>query len=335
MIENIRDIPVVVFGATGAVGRAFLAILSQFGARRVAAVASHNAGGTRQVTFGEGVLPILTPEQIDFSAFRFCLMSSGEATSRAWAPRIAQAGCTVIDNSSAWRMDPTVPLVVPEVNPHSLKKQARLIANPNCVVIPLCAVLAPIHKKMGIERVVVSTYQSTSGAGQDAMNELIDQSKALFTQAQVERTVFPKRIAFNILPQVGAFQEDGRSEEEEKIESELHKILDPLIRVSVTCVRVPTLIGHAMTVNIACKKAATPAAVVKLFERSDAIWVVNRLEDGGYITPIEAAYTDPIYVSRIRRDASVPHGLNLWIVTDNLRKGAALNAIQIMAQALG
>ena len=327
---------VAVVGATGNVGREMLAILAErrFPADEVVAIASRRSQGV-EVSYGEKTLKAKALEHYDFSDVDLCLMSAGGAVSKEWSPKIAAAGAVVIDNSSAWRMDPDVPLVVPEVNADAVAAfhKKRIIANPNCSTAQLVVVLKPLHDKAKITRVVVATYQSVSGAGKDAMDELDRQTKAIYSLGDVQPQKFPKRIAFNVIPQVDAFMEDGFTKEEWKMVVETKKILDPKIKLTATCVRVPVFVGHCEAVNIEFENPISADEARELLRNAPGCLVVDSQEPGGYVTPYEAAGEDATYVSRIRTDPTVDNGLVLWCVADNLRKGAALNAIQI-AEAL-
>jgi aspartate-semialdehyde dehydrogenase len=323
---------VAVVGATGNVGREMLAILAErkFPVSEVVALASSRSIGT-EVSFGERVLKCKSLEHYDFSDTDICLMSAGGAVAKEWSPRIGAKGCLVIDNSSAWRMDPDVPLVVPEVNADAAKGFSRkyIIANPNCSTAQLVVALKPLHDKAKIKRVVVATYQSVSGAGKDAMDELFAQTRAVFVSDPVEAKKFPKRIAFNVIPQIDVFMDDGATKEEWKMVVETKKILDPKIKVTATCVRVPVFIGHSEAVNIEFENPISADEAREILREAPGCLVIDRREPGGYITPHEAAGEDATYISRIREDPTIENGLNLWCVSDNLRKGAALNAIQI------
>jgi len=327
---------VAVVGATGNVGREMLAILAErrFPADEVVALASRRSQGV-EVSYGEKTLKVKAIDHYDFSDVDICLMSAGSAVSKEWSPKIAAAGAVVIDNSSCWRMDPDVPLVVPEVNADAVAgfRKKRIIANPNCSTAQLVVVLKTLHDKAKITRVVVSTYQSVSGAGKDAMDELDRQTKAIYSLGDVEAKKFPKRIAFNVIPQVDAFMEDGFTKEEWKMMMETKKILDPKIKLTATCVRVPVFVGHCEAVNIEFENPISVGEARELLRNASGCLVVDRHEPGGYVTPYEAAGEDATYISRIRTDPTVDNGLVLWCVADNLRKGAALNAIQI-AEAL-
>jgi len=323
---------VAVAGATGNVGREMLNILAErrFPVSEVVALASSRSIG-KEVSFGDRILKCKALENYDFSTTDICLMSAGGAVSKEWSPRIGAQGCVVIDNSSTWRMDPDVPLVVPEVNADAAKGYGKknIIANPNCSTAQLVVALKPLHDKARIKRVVVSTYQSVSGAGKAAMDELFSQTRAVFTTDPVEARKFPKRIAFNLIPQIDVFMEDGSTKEEWKMVAETKKILDPKIKLTATCVRVPVFISHSESVNIEFEKPITADEARNILSAAPGCLVIDRREPGGYITPHEAAGEDATYISRIREDPTVENGLALWCVSDNLRKGAALNAVQI------
>jgi len=323
---------VAVVGATGNVGREMLAILAEreFPADDVVALASRKSLGV-EVSFGDRTLKVKALEHYDFSGTDICLMSAGSAVSKEWSPRIAAAGAVVIDNSSCWRYDSDVPLVVPEVNAGALDgfRKRGIIANPNCSTAQLVVALKPLHDYAKITRVVVSTYQSVSGAGKDAMDELFAQTKSVFQLDEVAPKKFPKRIAFNVIPQCDSFMEDGYTREEWKMVVEIKKILDPKIKLTATCVRVPVFISHSEAVNIEFADPITPDEAREILRNAPGCLVIDSHEPGGYVTPYEAAGEDATYISRIREDATVENGLAMWIVSDNLRKGAALNAIQI------
>ena len=323
---------VAIVGATGNVGREMLAILAErkFPVSEVVALASTHSIG-REVSFGDRTLKCKALDHYDFSDTDICLMSAGGSVSKEWSPRIGAQGCLVIDNSSAWRMDPDVPLVVPEVNAQAAKGFSKkyIVANPNCSTAQLVVALKPLHDHAKIKRVVVSTYQSVSGAGKDAMDELFQQTRAIFVNDPVEPKKFPKRIAFNIIPQIDVFMDDGQTKEEWKMVAETKKILDPKILLTATCVRVPVFIGHSEAVNVEFEHPITADEAREILREAPGCLVIDRREDGGYITPHEATGEDATYISRIREDPTVEYGLNLWVVSDNLRKGAALNAIQI------
>jgi aspartate-semialdehyde dehydrogenase len=323
---------VAVVGATGNVGREMLAILAErtFPADEVVALASRRSLGT-EVSFGDKILKIKALEHCDFSDVDICLMSAGSPVAKEWAPKIAAAGAVVIDNSSFWRYDADVPLIVPEVNADALSgfRKRGIIANPNCSTAQLVVALKPLHDKARIKRVVVSTYQSVSGAGKEAMDELFSQTKAVFTLGDMEAKKFSTRIAFNLIPQIDVFMEDGFTREEWKMMAETKKILDPKIKLVATCVRVPVFIGHSEAVNIEFEEPLSADEARDILRAAPGVLVIDKHEPGGYITPYECAGEDATYVSRIREDATVENGLVLWVVSDNLRKGAALNAIQI------
>ena len=323
---------VAVVGATGNVGREMLAILAErgFPADEVVAVASRRSQGT-EVSFGEKTLKVKAIEHYDFSDTDICLMSAGAAASREWSPKIAAAGAVVIDNSSCWRYDADVPLVVPEVNADAVEgfRKKGIIANPNCSTAQLVVVLKPLHDKATITRVVVATYQSVSGAGKEAMDELFAQTKSIYVLDEITPKKFPKRIAFNVIPHCDVFMEDGFTKEEWKMVAETKKIVDPKIKLVATCVRVPVFIGHSEAVTIEFANPITADEARELLRNAPGCVVVDKREDGGYVTPFETAGEDATYVSRIREDPTIDNGLVLWCVSDNLRKGAALNAIQI------
>ena len=327
---------VAVVGATGNVGREMLEILAErrFPADEVVALASRRSMGV-EVSYGEKTLKVKALEHYDFSDVDICLMSAGGTVSKEWSPKIAAAGAVVIDNSSAWRMDPDVPLVVPEVNAAAVSGFTKkgIIANPNCSTAQLVVVLKPLHDKAKIKRVVVSTYQSVSGAGKDGMDELDRQTKSLYSLGDVEVKKFAKRIAFNVIPEIDVFMEDGYTKEEWKMVAETKKILDPKIMLTATCVRVPVFVGHSEAVTIEFENEITVDEAHEVLRTAPGVLVIDKREPGGYATPLEAAGEDATYVSRVRTDPTVDHGLVLWCVSDNLRKGAALNAIQI-AEAL-
>ena len=323
---------VAVVGATGNVGREMLDILSerQFPADEVFPIASRRSIGT-EVSYGEKTLKCFDLEQFDFSRADFCLMSAGSTVSKEWSPRIGAMGCTVIDNSSAWRYDSEVPLIVPEVNPDAVTgfRKRNIIANPNCSTAQLVVALKPLHDAARIKRVVVSTYQSVSGAGKEGMDELFEQSRAVFVADPVTAKKFTKRIAFNVIPHIDSFMEDGYTKEEWKVTAETKKMLDPKIKVTATAVRVPVFIGHSESVNIEFENPITADEARDILSKAPGCLVVDRRENGGYITPYESAGEDATYISRIREDITVENGLAMWVVSDNLRKGAALNTVQI------
>ncbi|WP_291296711.1 aspartate-semialdehyde dehydrogenase [Elioraea sp.] len=324
---------VAVVGATGAVGRELLKTLAQrdFPATEVIALASGRSTGS-QISYGDDrVLTVRNLETFDFAGTDIGLFSPGASVSAIHAPRAAAAGCVVIDNTSQFRMDPDIPLVVPEVNPQALKGFAkrRIIANPNCSTIQMVVALKPLHAIAKIKRVVVSTYQSVSGAGKEGMDELFTQSKGSFVNDLPVPEQFTKPIAFNCIPHIDKFMDDGSTKEEWKMVAETKKILDPDIAVMATCVRVPVFVGHAEAVHVEFESPISVAEAMAALRKAPGVAVVDRREDGGYITQIEAAGEDDVFVSRMRKDLTVPNGLAFWCVSDNLRKGAALNAVQI------
>ncbi len=324
---------VAVVGATGAVGREMLKTLAerQFPADEVAAVASGRSTG-QEVSFGEKkVLKVQNLETFDFAGWDIGLFSPGASVSAVHAPRAAAAGCVVIDNTSQFRMEPDIPLVVPEVNPHALRNYAKrnIIANPNCSTIQMVVALKPLHDQFRIKRVVVATYQSVSGAGKEGMDELFNHTKSSFVFESAEPQQFTKEIAFNCIPHIDKFLDDGSTKEEWKMVVETKKILDPNIAVFATCVRVPVFIGHGEAVNVEFHDSVTAGEARACLRDAPGVEVVDVREDGGYVTPAECAGEDAVYVSRIRKDPTVEHGLSFWCVSDNLRKGAALNAVQI------
>jgi aspartate-semialdehyde dehydrogenase len=323
---------VAVVGATGSVGREMMVILEEleFPVDEIHAVASRKSIGM-EVNYGDRVLYAQALDQFDFSKVDIVLMSAGGKVSREWSERIGRAGPVVIDNSSAWRMDPDVPLIVPEVNPDavSLVRRKNIIANPNCSTMQLVVALKPLHDVASIKRVVVSTYQSVSGAGKQGMDELWNQTKAVFVLGPSEPKKFPKQIAFNVIPFIGAFGDDGYTDEETKMWNETHKMLDPEIALTVTCVRVPVMVGHSEAVNIEFHSPMDEDEAREILRDAPGIQVVDKRDDIGYITPKDAQGELAVYVSRIRNDPTLEYGLNLWVVSDNLRKGAALNAVQI------
>ena len=324
---------VAVVGATGNVGREMMNVLvdRKFPASEVFAVASRRSQGV-EVSYGDRTLRCQDLEQFDFSKVDICLMSAGSTVSKEWSPRIADKGCVVIDNSSYWRNDVDVPLVVPEVNPEALRGWTKkgIIANPNCSTAQMVVVLKPLHDAAKIKRVVVSTYQSVSGAGKEAMDELWHQTKGKYVPGQeLTSKKFPKEIAFNCIPQIDVFMEDGYTKEEWKMLVETKKILDPKIKVTATCVRVPVFVSHSEAINVEFERPITADEAREILRNAPGVMVVDKREPGGYITPIEAAGEYATYVSRIREDATVENGLVLWCVSDNLLKGAALNTVQI------
>ena len=328
---------VAVVGATGAVGQEMLKTLHErkFPADEVVALASVDSVG-REVSYGEDeVLKVQALEHFDFAGTHIGLFSPGAKISAVHAPRAAAAGCVVIDNTSQFRMDPDIPLVVPEVNPHALAGYAKrnIIANPNCSTIQMVVALKPLHDLARIRRISVATYQSVSGAGRDAMDELFNQTRGIYVNEPVKKEQFTKQIAFNVIPHIDVFMDDGSTKEEWKMVVETKKILDPAIKVIATCARVPVFIGHAEAVHVEFEKPISVEQARAALRRSPGISVVDHRADEGYVTPAEAAGEDNVYVSRLRADPTVDNGLAFWCVSDNLRKGAALNAVQI-AEAL-
>ena len=335
---------VVVVGATGSVGREMLNILAerQFPLDDIAAVASPRSQGDI-VDFGEDgrELKVQSIEHFDFTGWDMALFAAGSGPAKAHAPRAAAAGCTVIDNSSLFRMDHDVPLIVPEVNPEAIDKYRKrnIIANPNCSTAQMVVALKPLHDAATIKRVVVSTYQSVSGAGKEGMDELFEQTRAVFVNDEKTIRKFTKQIAFNVIPHIDSFVGpetgyDGYTKEELKMVQETRKILDPNIEVTATCVRVPVFVGHSEAINIEFERPISVAEAQRILREAPGIMLIDKREDGGYITPVECVGDFATYVSRVRKDPTVPHGLVLWCVSDNLRKGAALNAVQI-AELLG
>ncbi len=323
---------VAVVGATGNVGREMLNILEEvnFPVEKIHAIASRKSIGV-EVSFGDQIVRCEDIAQFDFSRVDVVLMSVSGTFSKEWAPKIAAAGPIVIDNSSAWRMDPDVPLIVPEVNPDDAEWASRknIIANPNCSTVQLVVALKPLHDRARIKRVVVSTYQSVSGAGKEGMDELFDQTKNVFVLGATPPNKFPKQIAFNVIPFIGEFKDDGYTDEEQKMWNETHKMLDPDIALTVTCVRVPVMVGHSEAVNIEFHEPLDEDEARDILRESPGIIVIDKRDSTGYMTPKEAQGEFPVFVSRIRNDPTIKNGLNMWVVADNLRKGAALNAVQI------
>ena len=330
---------VVVVGATGNVGREMLNILAEreFPLDDIAVVASARSTGD-EIEFGETgrMLKVKNLEHFDFSGWDIALFAAGSGPTKIYAPKAAAAGCTVIDNSSLYRMEPDVPLIVPEVNPDAIDgyKKRNIIANPNCSTAQMVVALKPLHDAATIKRVVVSTYQSVSGAGKEGMDELFEQTRAVFVGDPKDNKKFTKQIAFNVIPHIDVFMADGYTKEEWKMSAETMKILDPDIRVTATCVRVPVFVGHSEAINIEFERPLSPEEAQKILREAPGVLLVDKREDGGYVTPIECVGEYATYVSRVRKDPTVPHGLSLWCVSDNLRKGAALNAVQI-AELLG
>lgn len=329
---------VAVVGATGTVGNEMLQILSRrgFPVKKVSAVASQGSLG-KEVSFGEvDVLKVHDLGNFSFEDVDLVLFAVDSATAKSYVPKALDAGALVIDNSSAYRMEKDVPLIVPEVNPESIKDATirGIIANPNCVMIQLVTALKPIHDVAPIRRVILSTYQSVSGAGKAAMDELYDQTKGIYSYQSIEPTIFKKRIAFNTIPQIDAMQDDGMTGEEHKIIQETQKVLDSSLKIFVSAVRVPVFVGHGIMVNIECKKPLSPNDAASLLAKAPGVEVLHRYDDESYFTPDDIAGEDEVFVSRIRRDPTVEHGLAMWVVSDNLRKGAALNAVQIAELAV-
>jgi aspartate-semialdehyde dehydrogenase len=323
---------VAVVGATGAVGREMLAILAEraFPADEVVPLASRRSQGV-EVSYGDKTLKVKALEHFDFSETDICLMSAGAAVSKEWSPKIVADGAVVIDNSSCWRYDSDVPLIVPEVNADAVAgfRKKGIIANPNCSTAQLVVALKPLHDHARIKRVVVATYQSVSGAGKEAMDELFAQTKAVFTIDEVEPKKFSKRIAFNVIPHIDVFMDDGFTKEEWKMVVETKKILDPKIKVVATCVRVPVFVGHSEAVHIEFEEPISADEARNILRNAPGCLVIDKREPGGYVTPYESVGEDATYISRVRDDPTVDNGLAMWIVSDNLRKGAALNAVQI------
>jgi aspartate-semialdehyde dehydrogenase len=323
---------VAVIGATGNVGREMLKTLAErnFPADEVIPLASSRSKGLA-VSYGDDELKVRDLADFDFKGIDIALSSPGAKVSAVHGPRAAKAGCVVIDNTSYFRMDPDVPLVVPEVNPHAIAdyRKKNIIANPNCSTIQMVVALKPLHEIQKIKRVVVSTYQSTSGAGKEAMDELFEQTRNIYVNQPVEKKKFTKQIAFNVIPHIDVFMDDGFTKEEWKMSAETKKILDPKIKVVATCVRVPVFVGHAEAVFVEFEKPVSDAEARRALREAPGVGVVDHRADEGYVTPVEAAGEDKVYVSRIRNDPTIDNGLVFWCVSDNLRKGAALNAVQI------
>lgn len=330
---------VAVVGATGNVGREMLNILAEreFPYDEIAAVASSRSHGMEiEIGDTDKMLKVQNIEHFDFSGYDMALFAAGSGPTKEYAPKAATAGCTVIDNSSLYRMDPDVPLIVPEVNPEAIDGYTKrnIIANPNCSTAQMMVALKPLHDAATIKRVVVSTYQSVSGAGKGGMDELFEQSRAIFVGDEKENNVFTKQIAFNVIPHIDVFLDDGSTKEEWKMVVETKKILDPKIKVSATCVRVPVFVGHSESINIEFEKELSAKDAQKILRDAPGIMLVDKREDEGYVTPVECVGDGATYISRVREDPTVDNGLNIWCVSDNLRKGAALNAVQI-AELLG
>ena len=329
---------VVVAGATGNVGREMLNILAEreFPVDEIVALASRKSLGT-ECSFGDKTLKTKDLDTFDFTGWDIALFAIGSEATAIYAPKAAKAGCVVIDNSSLYRYDPDVPLVVPEVNPEAVEGYAKknIIANPNCSTAQMVVALKPLHDRARIKRVVVSTYQSVSGAGKAGMDELWDQTKGMYVPGQERAPAkFTKQIAFNVIPHIDKFMEDGSTKEEWKMVVETKKILDPRIKVTATCVRVPVFVGHSEAINIEFEEFLDEDEARDILREAPGVMVIDKREDGGYVTPIECVGDYATFVSRIRQDSTLDNGLNLWCVSDNLRKGAALNAVQI-AETLG
>ncbi|MCH2541213.1 MAG: aspartate-semialdehyde dehydrogenase [Alphaproteobacteria bacterium] len=324
-------IKVSILGATGNVGREFLSIIEErkFPVEELFLLASHKSEG-KKILFGKKEIKVLDLNKFDFKKCELVFSSAGSKVASEFGPKAANSGCFVIDNSSYFRMDPDVPLVVPEVNSQDLKIiKKKIIANPNCSTIQMVMILKPLHDLFKIKRVVVSTYQSTSGAGRQQMDELFQQTKDIFANNQIQKKFFTKQIAFNVIPHIDSFLEDGQTKEEWKMQVETQKILDKNIQVSSTCVRVPVFVGHGESVNIEFEKEVSEDKLRETLKKSPGVSVIDYRQDEGYVTPEECAGEDKVFVSRIRKDNTLKNGISLWIVADNLRKGAALNAIQI------
>ena len=328
---------IAIVGATGNVGHGILDILDErgFPADEVIGLASRRSQG-KEVSFGDKTLKVQALENFDFAGVDIALMSAGTTVSKEWAPKIAAKGCVVIDNSAAWRFHADVPLIVPEVNADAIAGFSRrnIIANPNCSTVQLVVALKPLHDHARIKRVVVATYQAVSGAGKAAMDELFNQTRSIFVADTMEAKKFPKRIAFNVIPHIDVFMEDGTTKEEWKMVAETKKILDPKIKLTATCVRVPVFIGHGEAVNVEFENPLPADDAREALMEAPGIVVVDRRTDDGYVTPEECVGEDAVYVSRIRDDSSVEFGLSMWVVADNLRKGAALNAVQIAEELI-
>jgi len=329
---------VAVVGATGNVGHEMLNILAEreFPVDEIAALASRRSLGT-EVSFGDKTLKTGDLEQFDFAGWDIALFAIGSEATKEYAPKAAKAGCVVIDNSSLYRYDPEVPLIVPEVNADAIGGYAKknIIANPNCSTAQMVVALKPLHDRATIKRVVVSTYQSVSGAGKEGIDELWDQTKGMYVPGQeVAPEKFTKQIAFNVIPHIDVFMDDGSTKEEWKMVAETKKIVDPKIKVTATCVRVPVFVGHSEALNIEFEEFLDEDEARDILREAPGIMVIDKREDGGYVTPVECVGDFATYVSRIRQDSTIENGLNMWIVSDNLRKGAALNAVQI-AEVLG
>ena len=329
---------VVVVGATGNVGREMLNILAEreFPVDEIMALASRKSLGT-EVSFGDKTLTTKDLDTFDFTGWDMALFAVGSEATKKYAPKAAEAGCVVIDNSSLYRYDPDIPLIVPEVNPDAIEQYSNknIIANPNCSTAQMVVALKPLHDRAKIKRVVVSTYQSVSGSGKDAIDELWNQTKGMYVPGQeVAPSVYPKQIAFNVIPHIDVFMDSGDTKEEWKMIAETKKIVDSSIKVTATCVRVPVFVGHSESINIEFEDFLDEDEAREILRTAPGILVVDKREDGGYVTPVECVGDFATFISRIRQDVTIENGLNLWCVSDNLRKGAALNAVQI-AELLG
>lgn len=329
---------IAVVGATGNVGREMLNILAerQFPVDEIVALASRKSQGT-EVSFGDTTLKTKDLDTFDFTGWDMALFAVGSTATKEYAPKAAAAGCVVIDNSSLYRYDPEIPLIVPEVNPQDVHKykNKNIIANPNCSTAQMVVALKPLHDRAKIKRVVVSTYQSVSGSGKEAIEELWNQTKGMYVPGQeVDPSVYTKQIAFNVIPHIDVFMDSGDTKEEWKMVAETKKIVDPAIKVTATCVRVPVFVGHSESVNIEFEDFLDEDEARDILREAPGIMVIDKREDGGYVTPVECVGDFATFISRIRQDVTVENGLNLWCVSDNLRKGAALNAVQI-AELLG
>ena len=329
---------IAVVGATGNVGREMLNILAerQFPVDEIAALASRKSQGT-EVSFGDTTLKTKDLDTFDFTGWDIALFAVGSTATKEYAPKAAAAGCVVIDNSSLYRYDPEIPLIVPEVNPQDVHKykNKNIIANPNCSTAQMVVALKPLHDRAKIKRVVVSTYQSVSGSGKEAIEELWNQTKGMYVPGQeVDPSVYTKQIAFNVIPHIDVFMDSGDTKEEWKMVAETKKIVDPAIKVTATCVRVPVFVGHSESINIEFEDFLDEDEARDILREAPGIMVIDKREDGGYVTPVECVGDFATFISRIRQDVTVENGLNLWCVSDNLRKGAALNAVQI-AELLG
>jgi aspartate-semialdehyde dehydrogenase len=329
---------IVVVGATGNVGREMLNILAErtFPVDEIVALASRKSLGS-EVSFGERTLKTKDLDTFDFTGWDIALFAIGSDATKIYAPKAAKAGCVVIDNSSLYRYDPDVPLIVPEVNAHAIHGYSKknIIANPNCSTAQMVVALKPLHDRAKIKRVVVSTYQSVSGAGKGGMDELWDQTKSIYnpTDSKPPR-LFTKQIAFNVIPHIDVFLDSGETKEEWKMAAETKKIIDPSIKVTATCVRVPVFVGHSEAINIEFEEPLDADEARDILREAPGVMVIDKREDGGYVTPTECVGDFATFISRIRQDSTIDNGLNLWCVSDNLRKGAALNAVQI-AEVLG